>query len=99
MSDPGDTDEQDREQSEEQVGSKGPDDSDGQSESAGQGEVSEQDVEEIEAEREKRLAADNRPENAEVDNTQRTFDPETGMFTDEDGQEEAEPKFVPDEEL
>ena len=57
------------------------------------------DVEEIEAERKKRLAAENRPENAEVDNTQRDFDPEKGVFTDSEGYEEAEPEFVADEDL
>ena len=45
----------------------------------------EEEVQEIEAERERRLDAKNRPENAEVDNTHRTFDPEVGMFTDSEG--------------
>jgi hypothetical protein len=37
---------------------------------------------ELEKEREERLDTENRPENTEVDNTQRTFDPETGLFED-----------------
>ena len=41
---------------------------------------SEEEVQKIEAEREERLDPDNRPDNAEVDNTQRTF--EDGGFKD-----------------
>ena len=41
-------------------------------------------VEQVERERAARLAAENRPEGAEVDNTTRDFDPEKGMFTDRD---------------
>lgn len=44
--------------------------------------VPEETLEEIESEREERLAADNRPDNVEVDNTQRTFDSGSGKFTD-----------------
>jgi hypothetical protein len=44
-----------------------------------------EEVDQIEAEREQRLAADNRPDNAEVDNTHRDFDPGVGMFTDSEG--------------
>ncbi|MDQ6935645.1 MAG: hypothetical protein M3130_10215 [Actinomycetota bacterium] len=51
-------------------------------------------VEEIEAARKERLAPENRPENAEVDNTDRTFDEETGYFTDSEGHDSAERKFV-----
>ena len=36
----------------------------------------------IEKEREERLDADNRPDDAEVDNTDRTFDTTKGQFTD-----------------
>ena len=43
---------------------------------------SEADVEQVERERAERLAEENRPEGAEVDNTGRDFDPEKGMFTD-----------------
>jgi hypothetical protein len=55
----------------------------------------EQSPEDVEAERERRLDPDNRPDNVEVDNTQREFDPEKGMFTDDDGYEEADSKFPP----
>jgi hypothetical protein len=56
------------------------------------------DEQEILEEREERLDPENRPDNAEVDNTQRTFDPATGMFEDVDGHDAAEPAFE-DEEL
>jgi hypothetical protein len=46
---------------------------------------------EVEEEREKRLDPDNRPENAEIDNTTRDFDVERGMFTDNDDYNEDEP--------
>jgi len=39
---------------------------------------------EMEEERERRLDPDNRPEGAEVDNTQKDFDVDAGMFTDND---------------
>ena len=45
-------------------------------------ELSQEQIDEIEAEREERLDPDNRPENAEVDNTDRDFDTTTGQFTD-----------------
>ena len=49
---------------------------------------SEEEVEEIEADRERRLDPENRPEHAEVDNTGRTFDAEKGEFVDDgDGSE------------
>jgi len=51
-------------------------------------------VEEIEAERAERLDPDNRPDGAEIDNTQRTFNEETGMFEDSQGAEEAEPRYA-----
>jgi hypothetical protein len=47
----------------------------------------------IEEEREQRLDPDHRPDGVEVDNTDRDFDPEKGMFTDSEGYEDAEPKF------
>lgn len=50
--------------------------------SAGDFEVSEEEREEIEAERAERLDPENRPDNVEVDNTGRTFDAERGQFTD-----------------
>ena len=40
--------------------------------------------EELERERQERLDPENRPENTEVDNSDRTFDPETGLFEDTD---------------
>jgi hypothetical protein len=46
--------------------------------------VSSEEQEEIQAERERRLDPENRPENAEVDNTDRDFDAEIGQFTDID---------------
>jgi hypothetical protein len=52
-----------------------------------------EDKEEIEEEREQRLDPENRPDNVEVDNTDREFDAKKGMFTDADGYEEAEEKF------
>ena len=45
-------------------------------------EVSEEEQAEIERARQERLDPDNRPENAEVDNTQRDFDAKHGHFTD-----------------
>jgi hypothetical protein len=39
-------------------------------------------VRDIEEERARRLDAANRPDNAEVDNTQRDFDSDAGRFTD-----------------
>jgi hypothetical protein len=54
--------------------------------------------EEIEEERARRLDPDNRPERAEVDNTQRDFDPEKGMYTDAEGYESAPKKFAPEGE-
>jgi hypothetical protein len=39
---------------------------------------------ELEKERDERLSAENRPETAEVDNSDRTFNPETGLFEDSD---------------
>ena len=53
------------------------------------------DEEQIEEERKERLDAENRPEGAEVDNTDRDFDAEKGMYTDAEGYEEAEEKFPP----
>ena len=50
---------------------------------------------EMDAERERRLDPDNRPEGAEVDNTERTFDHDRGQFTDsEDYDENEPPKFT-----
>jgi hypothetical protein len=54
-----------------------------------------EDAEEIEEERERRLDPENRPEHVEVDNTQRDFDVEKGMFTDSEGYEQADERFPP----
>ena len=48
-------------------------------------EVSEEEQAEIENTREQRLDPENRPEGAEVDNTNRTFDPATGEFKESAG--------------
>jgi hypothetical protein len=53
---------------------------------------------EIEEEREQRLDPDNRPENAEVDNTPREFDVERGQFTDSEDYDESEPAPFSDPE-
>ena len=54
-------------------------------------------LEEIDEERERRLDPDNRPEGAEVDNTDRDFDVEHGRFEDSDVDEELGP-FTTDDE-
>ena len=59
-----------------------PDDSSTDTSSDAGEELSQEQIDEIEAEREERLDPDNRPENAEVDNTDRDFDTTTGQFTD-----------------
>lgn len=61
-------------------------------------EVSEVDAEQIEKERQERLAPENRPINAEVDNTQRDFDPETGEFTVPADEVENGPRPLSDED-
>jgi len=55
------------------------------------GDVSEQDEQQIEKEREERLDPDNRPENSEVDNSDRDFDPVRGEFEDSDHDEKLGP--------
>jgi hypothetical protein len=50
---------------------------------------------EIEQERQERLDPENRPEHAEVDNSDREFDAEKGMYTDSEEYEQAEEKFPP----
>jgi hypothetical protein len=47
-------------------------------------ELSESEIEEIEQERQRRTAPENRPDGAEVDNTDREFDPIAGKFEDSD---------------
>jgi hypothetical protein len=48
-------------------------------------------VKEIEEERERRLDPENRPDDAQVDNTERTFDSDTGFFTDSEEYDENAP--------
>jgi hypothetical protein len=50
-------------------------------------------IEEIERTRRERLDPRNRPENAEVDNTQKTFDYATGTFLEDHEGEDLEPRF------
>ena len=56
-----------------------------------QAEPDEDTKKDMEEEREQRLDPDNRPDNAEVDNTQRTFDVDRGQFTDSEEYDESEP--------
>jgi hypothetical protein len=60
------------------------DDSDG-------GKADDVDEEQIEQERQERLDPDNRPKNAEVDNSARDFDIASGQFTDHDKDESVGP--------
>ena len=61
-------------------------------------EPDEETVEEIDKDREERLDPENRPDNAEVDNTPRDFDVERGMFKDNDDYDESEPAPFSDPE-
>lgn len=54
-------------------------------------EPDEETAQEMEEERERRLDPENRPENSEVDNTQRDFDVDHGKFTDRDDYDDNEP--------
>ena len=47
-------------------------------------------------ERAERLDPENRPDNVEIDNTDRDFDSEKGMFTDAEGYDSADSKFDDD---
>lgn len=58
----------------------------------------EPDVEAIEEERERRLDPDNRPDNAEVDNTERDFDVVEGRFTDSEEDPDVGPFNDPNSE-
>jgi hypothetical protein len=55
--------------------------------------VDPEESDQVEQEREERLDPDNRPDEAEVDNTQRTFDETKGLFTDSEGYDDAEAQF------
>lgn len=59
-------------------------------------ELREGEIGEIEATREERLDPDNRPDGAEVDNTDRTFDAKAGMYTDNPEYSEDEQHYDPD---
>jgi hypothetical protein len=61
-------------------------------------EPDEETQQEIEAEREERLDPDNRPEHSEVDNTQRDFDVDRGLFTDSEDYDDSEPAPFSDPE-
>ena len=56
------------------------------------------DLEAIEEEREERLDPDNRPDNAEVDNTDRDFDVVKGQFTDSEDDPDLGPFNDPESE-
>ena len=61
-------------------------------------EVSDEEKQELEQERQDRLDPDNRPESTEVDNTDRDFDPEAGMFTDNPDHSESERPYSAEDE-
>ncbi len=61
-------------------------------------EPSEEEREQIEAERRHRLDPENRSDGAEVDNTDREFDVVHGRFTDSERPEEGELEFDPSAE-
>ena len=63
------------------------------------GEKEQPDQEQVLQEREERLDPNNRPDNVEVDNTDRTFDPETGFFEDRDEHDSAPKQFVDEEAI
>ena len=70
-----------------------------QGEKDGAGEKEQPDQEQVLKEREERLDPENRPDNVEVDNTDRTFDPETGFFEDRDEHDSAPKQFVDEEAI
>jgi len=72
---------------------------DEQAEQDDAGEKEQPDQEQVLQEREERLDPDNRPDNVEVDNTDRTFDPETGFFEDRDEHDSAPKQFVDEEAI
>jgi hypothetical protein len=61
--------------------------------------MSQEELDEIEAERERRTAPENRPDGAEVDNTDREFDPVQGQFTDSEPDPDLGPFPDPSEEV
>lgn len=62
------------------------------------GRETDQDLEAIEKERQERLDPDNRPDNAEVDNTDRDFDVVKGQFTDSEDDPDLGPFNDPESE-
>jgi hypothetical protein len=48
---------------------------------------------EMEEERDRRLDPENRPDGAEIDNTDRDFDVDKGMFTDNEAYDEVDPEY------
>ena len=61
--------------------------------------LSQEELDEIEAERQERTAPENRPEGAEVDNTDREFDPVQGQFTDSEPDPDIGPFPDPSEDV
>jgi hypothetical protein len=61
--------------------------------------VSQEELDEIEAERKERTSPENRPEGAEVDNTDREFDPVQGQFTDSEPDPDLGPVPDPSEQV
>ena len=59
-------------------------------------EVPEETVQAIEEERQRRLDPENRPDNVEIDNTDREFDTTHGRFTDTEVDEELGPFADPE---
>jgi len=57
--------------------------------------VGDEEREQIEAERQHRLDPANRPDNAEVDNTDREFDEVRGRFTDSEPPDQGEEEYDP----
>ena len=64
----------------------------------GEEEVPEETKEAIEKERQERLDSDNRPDTAEVDNSQRDFDVKSGQFTDHEPDDSVGPYNDPNAE-
>ena len=61
--------------------------------------IPQEELDAIEAERQERTAPENRPEGAEVDNTEREFDPVQGQFTDSEPDPDLGPFPDPSEEV
>jgi hypothetical protein len=61
--------------------------------------MSQEELDAIEAERKERTSPENRPEGAEVDNTDREFDPVQGQFTDSEPDPDVGPFPDPADEV